>query len=191
MRSAAARPVTVFTSIGKNVMMMTTAALDGQSKPNHITMIGATPMIGKRRHQVADGQQPAAQERHAVDQNGDQEGRSAADGVADQHGLEEGLLEIGFRECRAGGQVRRIQISEGARQRARLRHGKADDQQLPQDQQPDAEGQRDRQRRAAATPDRAARVPPFRSTLSQAIQPRSTTDQGPETGSRIARVPWR
>ena len=35
----------VFTSIGKKVMTMTTAAFDGQSKPNHITMIGAIPTI--------------------------------------------------------------------------------------------------------------------------------------------------
>src|SRR5258705_8463756 len=36
-------PASAFTSIGKNVTSATTGAFDGQSKPNHITMIGATP----------------------------------------------------------------------------------------------------------------------------------------------------
>ena len=53
MAPAAARPALAFTSMGKNVITTTTAALDGQSKPNHITMIGAivaeffgTPVVG-------------------------------------------------------------------------------------------------------------------------------------------------
>src|SRR6478609_6285233 len=57
-RPEAARPATVFTSIGKKVMMMTTAALDCQSKPNHITMIGATPMIGSAETILPIGKSP-------------------------------------------------------------------------------------------------------------------------------------
>ena len=53
-----ARPATVFTSIGKKVMMMTTAAFDCQSKPNHITMIGATPTIGSAAARLPSGNRP-------------------------------------------------------------------------------------------------------------------------------------
>ena len=73
MASAAASPATVFTSIGKKVMTTTTAALDGQSKPNHITMIGAMPTIGSAETRLPTGRRPRLQEGHAVDQDGDEE----------------------------------------------------------------------------------------------------------------------
>ena len=43
---AACRPASVLTSAGKKVIRMMTAAFDGQSKPNHMTAIGATPTSG-------------------------------------------------------------------------------------------------------------------------------------------------
>ncbi|MCY1246958.1 hypothetical protein D9M72_602380 [compost metagenome] len=55
---AAARPATVFTSIGKKVMMTTTATFDCQSKPNHMTMIGATPMTGRAETKLPSGKRP-------------------------------------------------------------------------------------------------------------------------------------
>ena len=48
----------VFTSIGKKVMTMTTAAFDCQSKPNHMTMIGAMPMIGSALTRLPIGSSP-------------------------------------------------------------------------------------------------------------------------------------
>ena len=45
-------PASELTSIGKNVTSATTAAFDGQSKPNHITMIGATAGNHLRRRDV-------------------------------------------------------------------------------------------------------------------------------------------
>src|SRR5260370_718002 len=48
-------PASVFTSIGKNVTSATTAAFDGQSKPNHITMIGATPTSGNAEKKLPSG----------------------------------------------------------------------------------------------------------------------------------------
>ena len=39
-------PASVLTSIGKNVISATTAAFDCQSKPNHMTKIGAMPTSG-------------------------------------------------------------------------------------------------------------------------------------------------
>ena len=48
----------MFTSIGKNVMTTTTAAFDGQSNPNHITMIGATPTIGNAETKLPIGNSP-------------------------------------------------------------------------------------------------------------------------------------
>ena len=49
-------------------MTTTTAAFDCQSKPNHMTMIGAMPTIGSADDEVAERQQAALQERQAVDQ---------------------------------------------------------------------------------------------------------------------------
>ena len=48
----------MLTSIGKKVMATTTAAFDGQSKPNHITMIGAMPMIGSAETRLPTGSSP-------------------------------------------------------------------------------------------------------------------------------------
>ncbi len=48
----------VFTSIGKKHMTTTTAALDCQSKPNHITMIGAMPMMGRAATKLPTGTSP-------------------------------------------------------------------------------------------------------------------------------------
>ena len=58
MCPAALSPASVFTSIGKNVMTTTTAAFDGQSKPNHITMIGAMPTIGRAETKLPIGSSP-------------------------------------------------------------------------------------------------------------------------------------
>ncbi len=58
MWPAAESPASVFTSIGKKVMMATTAAFDGQSKPNHITMIGAMPTIGSAETKFPTGSRP-------------------------------------------------------------------------------------------------------------------------------------
>jgi len=51
-------PAMALTSIGKNVTSTTTAAFDGQSKPNNITMIGATPTSGKAEKKLPSGRSP-------------------------------------------------------------------------------------------------------------------------------------
>jgi hypothetical protein len=51
-------PVSVFTSIGKKVIIITTAAFDCQSNPNHMTMIGATPTIGRALARFPSGSSP-------------------------------------------------------------------------------------------------------------------------------------
>ena len=51
-------PCTVFTSIGKNTITTTTAALDCQSNPNHITRIGAMPTIGSAATKLPTGSSP-------------------------------------------------------------------------------------------------------------------------------------
>ena len=48
----------MFTSIGKKVITTTTAAFDCQSKPNHITMIGAMPTIGSAETRLPIGISP-------------------------------------------------------------------------------------------------------------------------------------
>src|SRR3546814_6553187 len=58
MAAVACRPAMVFTSMGKKVMMTTTAALDCQSKPNHMTMIGATPTMGRAETKLPSGSRP-------------------------------------------------------------------------------------------------------------------------------------
>ena len=44
--------------MGKNVITTTTAAFEGQSKPNHITMIGAMPMTGSADTKLPSGRRP-------------------------------------------------------------------------------------------------------------------------------------
>ena len=51
-------PSTVFTSMGKNTMTTTTAALDCQSKPNHMTRIGAMPITGSAATKLPTGSSP-------------------------------------------------------------------------------------------------------------------------------------
>src|SRR3546814_15207565 len=58
MAPLAPRPAIVFTSIGKKVITTTTAALDGQSKPNHITRIGAMPITGRADTKLPSGTRP-------------------------------------------------------------------------------------------------------------------------------------
>ena len=65
----------MFTSIGKKVMMTTTAAFDCQSKPNHITMIGATPMIGSAETMLPIGSSPRRRNGDAVGEDRDDEAR--------------------------------------------------------------------------------------------------------------------
>ena len=48
----------MLTSIGKKVITTTTAAFDCQSKPNHITMIGAMPTIGSAETRLPIGMRP-------------------------------------------------------------------------------------------------------------------------------------
>ena len=96
-RPEAASPATVFTSIGKKVMTTTTAAFDCQSKPNHMTMIGATPTIGSAETRLPIGSSPRCRNGDAVGEDRDEEAGAAADDVAGEHRLEEGLPEIGAR----------------------------------------------------------------------------------------------
>ena len=58
MALALSSPATVLTSIGKKVITTTTAAFDGQSKPNHMTMIGAMPTIGRADTRLPSGSRP-------------------------------------------------------------------------------------------------------------------------------------
>lgn len=93
MALAEARPCTVFTSMGKKVMMTTTATFDCQSKPNHMTMIGATPTIGSAETEIADRQQALLQEGRAVDEDGDDEAEAAAGDITGDHRLEKVWLK--------------------------------------------------------------------------------------------------
>ena len=57
------RPVTVLTSIGKKVIITTTAAFECQSKPNHIIIIGAIPTIGIAEIKFPIGNKPLLKKR--------------------------------------------------------------------------------------------------------------------------------
>ena len=48
----------MFTSIGKNTITTTTAAFECQSNPNHMTNIGAIPIIGKAATKFPTGKSP-------------------------------------------------------------------------------------------------------------------------------------
>ena len=72
----------MFTSIGKNTMTTTTAALHCQSKPNHITRIGAVPTIGSAAMKLPTGSSPRLRKVEAVRDDRHGEGRDAADDIA-------------------------------------------------------------------------------------------------------------
>ena len=78
-------------------MITTTAALECQSKPNHMTMIGAMPMIGSAETKLPSGEEPALQERDAV--GSDRHSEAGKPQPMSQPGistaLQEGLHEIG------------------------------------------------------------------------------------------------
>ena len=75
MRARLGQAGVVFTSIGKKVITATTAALDGQSKPNHITMIGAMPTIGMALTRLPSGSSPRLRKVGPVDRQRRQEAR--------------------------------------------------------------------------------------------------------------------
>ncbi len=54
-------------------MITTMAALDCQSKPNHITMIGAMPTMGSAETRLPSGSRPRCRKGDAVDQDRDEE----------------------------------------------------------------------------------------------------------------------
>ncbi len=135
MWPAADRPAMAFTSIGKKVTRATTAAFDGQSKPNHITMIGAMPTSGSAEKKLPSGKQAAAEKFEAMREDRDQKPGAAADRVADQDAANEGLDEIGLRASAARPQTspprRSARAAAPAARRSRAR-------QLPRDRTPTA-----------------------------------------------------
>ena len=84
----------VLTSMGKKVMTTITAAFDSQPNPNHMTMIGRDADDRHGADQIAERQQAALQEGHAVDGERRRETQAAADEEAGDHRFQEGLLEI-------------------------------------------------------------------------------------------------
>ena len=144
----------MFTSIGKNVITTTTAAFDGQSKPNHITMIGAMPTIGSAETKLPSGSRPRPRKVEAVGDDGDQEAGAAADDVARQHAAHEGLDEILAEHRQRGGKARR---GRARRRHQHRRHAEAAHRDLPEIEQEGAEQQRDREVDGAA-PRLAARL---------------------------------
>ena len=101
MVSDAASPAIVFTSTGKNTMTTTTAAFDCQSKPNHITRIGAMPTIGRAATKLPTGSSPRLQEGRAVNRNRRRHRRRTANRIAAERALEEGLHQIGPQDRQA------------------------------------------------------------------------------------------
>ena len=52
-------PATALMRTGKNTIALTTAAFDSQPKPNHVTMIGATPTMGSAATKFPMGRSPS------------------------------------------------------------------------------------------------------------------------------------
>ena len=81
-------------------MITTTAALDCQSNPNHITMIGCDSDDGNGTDQIAQRQQTATQERNSIGNNGGCKPGTVTDQKARNHSPHEGLFEIGSQGAR-------------------------------------------------------------------------------------------
>ena len=135
------------TSIGKNVITTTTAAFDGQSKPNHITMIGATPTIGSAETKLPSGSSPRCR-------NGERSMRIATSSpapepidVAGQHAADR-LPEVGRQRRHRRNEP---QPDRRGRRQDDRRHAEQLDADLPDRQHGEAKQQRRREvgRRAA------------------------------------------
>ena len=177
----------MFTSIGKNTITTTTAAFDCQSKPNHITRIGARPTIGSAATKLPIGSKPALQEGRAVDRDRRQEGRPRS--------------RSGSPAARPSGRSARSRPTASAidrnLRRNRLGAGritgatlKPAHQPLPQDQHRHAEDQRHQQPPARVRDQRAARQrrrsaprpparPPWQSTSTLMPAPPSAPARKP------------
>ncbi len=75
-------------------MKTITAVFDSQPKPNHITMMGAMPMIGTALTILPNGRRPRCRNGIAVDDERGGETQQIADGEPGDHGLQERLPEI-------------------------------------------------------------------------------------------------
>ena len=129
----------MFTSIGKKVITTTTAAFDGQSKPNHITMMGAMPTIGRAAARLPSGRRPRRR-------NGTASARIATRKPAAQPRAQpistacrkvwtKSAHRIGSEAAKRGADRRGARHQHG-------RHAEADGGDLPQEQDEGAEGQR-------------------------------------------------
>ena len=94
---------------------------------------------GKRRNEIADGQQAALQERHTVDQDGDDKGAAAPHDIAAERRLDDCLLEIGPED---GGRCRKPHRDHRGRRQQYRRHLQSDGQHLPHKDDPGAEKHR-------------------------------------------------
>ena len=128
----------MFTSIGKKVITTTTAAFDCQSKPNHITMIGATPTIGSAETRLPIGKRPRCRNCERSIRIATMKPAQRADDVAREHALDR-LPEIGGERGYGGDEARRDR--RGRRQDDR-RHVEEPDPRLPEREHGEAEGER-------------------------------------------------
>ena len=137
MRSAALRPASAFTSMGKKIMRTITAVFDSQPKPNHMTMIGAMPMIGTALAKLPERQQAALQERHAVDE---QRGREARGRLPMTKPASTAFRKVCAKSSPRIGASRFERLDDlGRRRQQDARDGEADDDRLPEIDQRDAE----------------------------------------------------
>ena len=130
----------------------------------------------QRRDEIAERQQPAAQEREAVGDDRHQEAGAAADRVAGQHAAHEGLDEILAQHRQRGGEARR---GRARRRQQHGRHAEAAHRDLPEVEHEGAEQQRDREVVEPAQRFRAAAGRPAGDGELAASQPRA-----PATRSR-------
>ena len=125
--------------MGKKVIATTTAAFECQSKPNHITMIGAMPMIGSAEAKSAIGRMPRRRNGLRSQISATANPASAADGPARQRRLQDGLDEIREQDRARG---RELGEDRRGRRHQHERNAAADADDLPQREHDEPEQQR-------------------------------------------------
>ena len=148
-------------------MTTTTAALDGQSKPNHMTMIGAMPTIGSALTRLPIGSRPRCRNGTRSTRMATRKPRAAAD-ARSRSAPPSGRSGGNRRQSVGSEATMRAQICARRRQEHR-RHAEAAHDDLPEDQEPEAEEERDERRRAAR---RAAALARLAAPRAPARRPR-------------------
>ena len=158
-------------------MITTTAAFDCQSKPNHITMIGATPTIGSAETRLPSGSSPRCRKGERSIRIATMRPERAADQIARKHAARR-LHEIGGQRRHGG---REPPPDRRGRRQDDRGHAGEPHADLPEEEHRDAEQER---RHEIAEVARVHEGNAMRRRVSRPIRPTIPT-RAPESAAAV------